>query len=76
MSPVVREGYILPSKELVSAGLRVCGSGRPSGAVMEGSPNPGAEPLFKEMQTVAAPAHPRCYLSPQWELSLGISYRE
>lgn len=51
-----QRGYILPSKELISAGLRACGAGRPSGANIERSPNPGAEPLLKEMQTVAAPA--------------------
>lgn len=45
---------------------------------MEQSPNPGTELLFKRMQTVAGHgcSRPRCYLSPQWELSLGISYRE
>lgn len=53
---VVKESYSLPSKELISAGPRARGARTPSGADLERSPNPGAEPLLKEVQTVASPA--------------------
>lgn len=47
-SPAGRHGYILPSKKLLSA-AGAYEAWRPSGADLQQSPNPGAEPFIQRV---------------------------